>query len=451
MPLGLYISVPFCRTKCSYCNFASDVFSKGAFESYVARVIADIGNARAVAAELGGVFEESADSAYLGGGTPSILESSQLLRIFQAVRDEFALTAEAEITVECAPGTLTPALIETLVRCGVNRVSLGVQSLVDQEARAVGRLHQRSTVLEEIARLRAAGITNINVDLIAGLPFQNPSSWEFSLAETVAVGAPHASVYMLEVDEDSRLGRELIAGGTRYHAHFVPDEGATADFYQQACETLNAAGVEQYEISNFARAGAESRHNLKYWTRQPYLGFGVDAHSMLRAGSGRLTSAAEAADEDKGLLAALRRCATPKQTFSAACEAVPFAKPARAFPKIAAVRFSTPDSLDAYMNRTAGAVTPLSEEAALEETFFLGLRLNRGIDLERIRAEFGAERLACCTSVIEEYVADGLLEKQGTTVRLTPRGRLLSNEVFARFLMEEKSGNRPRESTLVGR
>jgi oxygen-independent coproporphyrinogen III oxidase len=217
MALGLYISVPFCRTKCSYCNFASDVFSKGAFENYVARVLEDIRCARAVAAEVGGTFEESADSVYLGGGTPSILESSQLVRIFEALRGEFALTRDAEITVECAPGTLGPALIETLGRCGVNRVSLGVQSFVDQEAQSVGRLHKRSTVLEEIARLRAAGIGNINVDLIAGLPHQTAASWEFSLSETVAVGAPHASVYMLEVDEDSRLGRELIAGGTRYH------------------------------------------------------------------------------------------------------------------------------------------------------------------------------------------------------------------------------------------
>ena len=424
MALGLYISVPFCRTKCSYCNFASDVFSKGAFEKYVARVIEDIGNARRAAAELGGVIEESVDSVYLGGGTPSILESSQLARTFEAVRGEFALTADAELTVECAPGTLNPALIETLVQCGVNRVSLGVQSFVDREAQSVGRLHKRSTVLEEMARLRASGIGNINVDLIAGLPYQTASSWEFSLAETVSAGAPHASIYMLEVDEDSRLGRELIAGGTRYHAHFVPDEGATADFYQQACETLHAAGVEQYEISNFARTGAESRHNLKYWTRQPYLGFGVDAHSMLWAQS-ELPSGAEALLE---------------RGVGGTAEAVPFPKTVESRADgagIEAVRFSTPDSLDGYMNRAGRTLTPVSEPAALEESFFLGLRLNRGVDLERIRAAFGAESLARCESVIEECAAGGLLEKHETRVRLTARGRLLSNEVFTRFLMEE--------------
>ncbi|MGA7895092.1 MAG: radical SAM family heme chaperone HemW, partial [Candidatus Sulfotelmatobacter sp.] len=267
MSLGIYISVPFCRTKCSYCNFASDVFSRAVFERYVDRVCADMENAPRVAAEMGGIIEREADSIYLGGGTPTVLESAQLERVFATVRSQFEVVPEAEITVECAPGTLAGAMLETLLRCGVNRVSLGVQSFVDREAAAVGRLHKRTIVLEDIERLRAAGIANINIDLIAGLPHQTAESWEFSLAETVATGAPHASVYMLEVDEDSRLGRELLAGGTRYHAHFVPNEETVADFYLAACERLQSAGIAQYEISNFARAGFESRHNLKYWTR----------------------------------------------------------------------------------------------------------------------------------------------------------------------------------------
>ena len=249
MPLGLYISVPFCRTKCSYCNFASDVFSKSAYENYVARVIEDIANSRAAAAQVGGVLDAAVDSIYLGGGTPSILESSQLLRIFGVVRDQFQVTPDAEVTVECAPATLTNSLIETLLRAGVNRVSLGVQSFVDQEAQSVGRLHNRSTVIEEVARLRQSGLDNINVDLIAGLPHQTAESWTFSLNELIALRVPHASVYMLEVDEDSRLGRELIAGGTRYHAHFVPDDAATADFYTQAREALNVS--RHYAIRDF--------------------------------------------------------------------------------------------------------------------------------------------------------------------------------------------------------
>ena len=468
MPLGLYISVPFCRTKCSYCNFASDVFSKSAYENYVVRLLQDIGNARQFAAQRGCVIEETADSIYLGGGTPSILDTEQLLRIFATLRDHFTVTSDAEITVECAPGTLTPALIATLLQCGVNRVSLGVQSLIDREAQAVGRLHKRSTVLEEIGRLREAGLRNINIDLIAGLPHQTAESWAYSVSETISVEVPHVSVYMLEVDDDSRLGRELIAGGARYHAHFVPDDDATADFYQQACETLAAEGIAQYEISNFARVARtqrsgelqsnQSRHNLKYWTRQPYVGFGVDAHSMLSAD-------------------------------------VPGNKDYRA------VRFATPDSLDAYMNRSPHTVTPVSTQMAIEEEFFLGLRLNRGIDLEQLRKHFPPEcararanapdlnchpdptchpdlnchpersegpavcqpsantkaprpgllakvthdPIAAWDTAVEQSLQEGLLEQQDAVLRLTARGRLLSNEVFARFLAEVRE-----EETKVG-
>ena len=233
------------------------------------------------AEQVGGRFERTVDSIYFGGGTPTLLDVAQLERIFVNVRQNFELRPDVEITVECAPGTLSEDVIAALVRCGVNRVSLGVQSFVDREAASVGRLHKRDVVLDDIARLRNAGISNINVDLIAGLPHQTRESWEYSLDELIASGVPHASVYMLEVDEDSRLGRELMAGGQKYHAHFVPDDDLTADMYEVACDRLNAAGIQQYEISNFARGGFESKHNLKYWTRQPYLGFGVDAHSML--------------------------------------------------------------------------------------------------------------------------------------------------------------------------
>ena len=392
MPVGLYISVPFCRTKCSYCNFASGVFSKSAYENYVVRVIEDIARSRERASELGCELEEIVDSIYVGGGTPSILEGAQLQRIFGAVSKHFTVAPDAEITMECAPGTLVPSLVETIQRCGVNRVSLGVQSFVDQEAHSVGRLHERATVIAEVARLRAAGIAGINIDLIAGLPHQTAESWTYSLAQTVSLGVPHASIYMLEVDEDSRLGRELMAGGTRYHAHFVPDEEATADFYLQACAGLNSSGIAQYEISNFARPGAESRHNLKYWTRQPYLGFGVDAHSMLHASDFR--------------------------------------------PDSQAVRFATSDSLDAYMEGRPPTVTQVSSRAAIEESLFLGLRLNRGVDLEALRSEFGASAIGPFEPILTECECGGLIEKDGARFRLTDRGRLLSNEVFARFLSE---------------
>ncbi len=288
-----------------------------------------------------------------------------------------------------------PDVLEGLLRCGVNRVSLGVQSFVDTEAAAVGRLHKRATVLDDIARLRAAGISNINVDLIAGLPHQTAESWEKSLAETLATGAPHVSVYMLEVDEDSRLGREVIAGGTRYHAHFVPDEEATADFYVAACERLEAGGIAQYEISNFARAGSESRHNLKYWSRQPYLGFGVDAHSMLR---------------------------------SATVEGE-------------AVRFSTADALEKYVSGSPLQRTIVSRANALEECFFLGLRLNRGVNLREVTTSFGQQAIDDLSPAIAELIADGLLQRDGDCIRLTSRGRLLSNDVFQSFLASSAAGH----------
>ena len=386
MPLGLYLSVPFCRTKCSYCNFASDVFSRTVFRRYIDRVCADIENAEATAEQMGGRFERAVDSIYLGGGTPTVLDSLELERLFVTIRQNFSLQPEAEVTVECAPGTLSAAIVDTLLRCGVNRVSLGVQSFVDAEAASVGRLHQRTTVLDDISRLRAAGISNINLDLIAGLPHQTAESWEMSLTQVIASGAPHASVYMLEVDEDSRLGRELIAGGTRYHAHFVPDEELTANLYETACERLNGAGVCQYEISNFARAGYESRHNLKYWTRQPYLGCGVDAHSMLRASE----------------------------------------------PGLEAVRFSTPDALEEYVAAGSLQRSEVTPHAALEESFFLGLRLTQGVDLKALRAKFGD--LEEFHSLIEEFSSLGLIVREQSMIRLTPRGRLLSNEVFERFI-----------------
>ncbi len=428
MSQGIYISVPFCRTKCSFCNFASGVFSRAVFDRYVGRVCSDIAAAEDVARQLGGMLERQVDSIYLGGGTPSVLAPDQLRRIFQAARDNFDVEPSSEITVECAPGTIGDEIVKALLSCGVNRVSLGVQSFVDKECSSVGRLHSRATTLADIARLRAAGIGNLSIDLIAGLPHQTMESWNFSLTETLASGVPHVSVYMLEVDEDSRLGNELLAGGSRYHAHFVPDDDLTADLYLAACERLERGGVEQYEISNFARPVThgiglrDSRHNLKYWTRQSYIGFGVDAHSMLPAGPELKTQGIEA------------------------------------------VRFATPDSLekqfsvvgsqlsasgpfeDGLAARLKPSRTLVDKTAALEESFFLGLRLSRGISVDELARQFGNERVEQHAASLAELVEVGLLERSGGRVRLTARGRLLSNEVFARFLREEVVHHRDTEA-----
>ena len=400
MDSGTYISVPFCRSKCTYCNFASGVFSAAQMGRYVERLIEDMHSIRSFAAEVGAMIPESSDSIYLGGGTPSLLPPDELKKLFSAVRQEFNVTAQAEITVECAPGTLTDSIIETLVSCGVNRVSLGVQSFVDKEAASVARLHTREKTLTDIERLRKAGIANINVDLIAGLPHQTRESWEYSVDQAIATGAPHVSIYMLEVDEDSRLGRELIAGGTKYHAHFVPDDDQTAEFYETACARLKQAGIEQYEISNFARAGFESRHNLKYWTRQPYLGFGVDAHSMLCLNSQLQT----------------------KEPGS--------------------VRFSTTDDYDRFLSASGLHGIVVTSEQALEESFFLGLRLNRGVDLVALRKKFGVAA-SKFDARVSRLIALGLMAQSGDNLSLTPRGILLSNEVFESFIGEERSAIQP--------
>jgi oxygen-independent coproporphyrinogen-3 oxidase len=281
-------------------------------------------------------------------------------------------------------------MTEKLLRCGVNRVSLGVQSFVDREAAAVGRLHTRTTVLEDIERLRAAGISNLNVDLIAGLPHQDAASWEISLNEVIASGVPHVSIYMLEVDDDSRLGREILIGGARYHAGLVPTDDAIARMYETALERLESAGLVQYEISNFGRPGFAPRHNLRYWKRRPYLGVGLDASSALRA-------------------------TAPRSDF--------------------AVRAKTTDDLKAYLDgRGEVETTRLSPDQQHEEAWFLGLRLNVGVEIAELMEEFGPEMVRPALDVAARLEADGLVASDGKKIRLTERGRLLSNDVFQEFL-----------------
>jgi oxygen-independent coproporphyrinogen-3 oxidase len=389
-PLGIYVSVPFCRAKCTFCNFASDVFGPERMERYVAKLVEEIRGACAAAGKIGAELPGVADTVYFGGGTPSLLSAGQFEEIFSALGSEFEIADGAEVTVECAPGQLEEATLEKLLERGMNRVSFGVQSFVDTEAAGVGRLHTEQECEREIARLRGAGVSEIGLDLIAGLPRQTRESWKYSVERAVATGVPHVSVYMLEVDEESRLGKEVMAGGRRYHAHEVPSEDEAAERYEEACVMLEAVGVQQYEISNFAREGHQSRHNLKYWRRMPYVGFGLDAHSMLEAGD-------------------------------------------------SAVRFANGDELEEYLGR-AGVlkvlrergtdrssereVLRLTKEEAFEESMFLGLRLNEGVDMAALTAEFGEPLVGGARTGIEESREAGLVEVEGSRVRLTSRGRM---------------------------
>jgi oxygen-independent coproporphyrinogen-3 oxidase len=364
---------------------------------------------------MGAELPQRVDTVYLGGGTPSLLEPNLLERLFNSIRTEFDLDADAEITVECAPGQMADATLAALVAAGVNRVSLGVQSFVDSEARASGRLHDRAAVDADLRRLRSAGIANLNLDLIAGLAGQTLASWEESLAALVDSGVPHASVYMLEVDEDSRLGREVLKRGARYRADLVPSDDTIARMYEFAIERLEQAGLGQYEISNFARPGFESRHNLRYWQRRPYLGVGLDASSMLRASVESLES---------GLV--------PGHDFSRAANN---ANSMGALAPAQVLRSTTTDDLKAYLaGSTAPENTWLSPARQHEEAWFLGLRMNEGVDIDALPQEFGPELVEPTMQTVQQLVDDGLLVAVGAHVRLTARGRLLSNDVFQEFL-----------------
>ena len=385
--LGLYFSIPFCRAKCTYCNFASGVYPASDHARYVDRLIEDLRQAPAWAGSMQADLPRKVDTIYFGGGTPVLLAPELFTGIFAAIRDQFDLTPNAEITVECAPGQLSDATLDALVDAGVNRISLGVQSFVDREAKLSGRLHTREIVLDDLRRLRAAGIANLNIDLLAGLAEQTLQSWHESLAVLLETGVPHASVYMLEIDEDSNLGRELISGGRRLSARLVPSDDAIAQMYEESLTTLAAAGLQQYEISNFAQAGAESIHNLRYWQRRPYLGLGLDASSMLRSEDGMV------------------------------------------------LRATSTDDLKAYLKSGTEPETAwLGPTQQLEEAWFLGLRRNAGVDMVALRKEFGAKAVEPSIAVAHRIAKDGLLTIENKVARLTDRGRLISNDVFAEFL-----------------
>jgi oxygen-independent coproporphyrinogen III oxidase len=388
--LGIYISVPFCRAKCTYCNFASGVSSIGAHQQYVEHVCAEIRSVRQRLGAWGASIPGQVDSIYLGGGTPGVLSPALVQQLAHTLRQEVAIVPGAEITLESAPGQLDDAALASMLSFGVNRVSFGVQSLVDREAAATGRSHTRTVVLRDLERVRAAGLHNLSIDLIAGLPHQTLASWQESLEVLATTGVNHASIYMLEIDEDSRLGREVLAGGSRYHAGTVPSEELTADLYESAITSLEAYGLRQYEISNFARSESRSRHNLKYWQRKPYLGFGLDAHSMIRTRDG------------------------------------------------SALRFCNPAELAEYQSGEQEDARQLSLSEELEEAWFLGLRLNQGVAWCALAEQFGGDQVAAFEPVVRDLCELGLLHDQDGVVRLTRRGVLFSNEVFARFLAEQQ-------------
>jgi len=305
---------------------------------------------------------------YLGGGTPSSLEPDELSQLLSAVPGKPWL----EATIEAAPCTITAEKARGWRECGINRVSLGVQSFVEREIARTGRKHTAAIVEHEVGLLRDAGITNFNIDLIAGLSGQTAASWQQSLDWIERLQPPHVSIYMLEVDDDSRLGHEVLLNGKRYGAPEIPSDDLTAEMYETAVARLKSLGIPRYEISNFARPGFESKHNLKYWRLEPYCGFGADAHSF-----------------------------------------------------DGARRWQNPETVEEYMASNHAAPSVAANHT--EEKFFVGLRLTEGVRPNT--AEWTQY-----DRPIRRFLDAGLLETENGTLRLTDRGVLLSNEVFQEFL-----------------
>jgi oxygen-independent coproporphyrinogen-3 oxidase len=330
----------------------------------------------------GAVANGVVDSVYIGGGTPSLLDPAHLRRMMDAIRGTFASDLR-EVTLEADPETITAEKAAAWAEAGIRRVSFGVQSFCDSELQAAGRMHRRADVYRAVPLLREAGISNVSFDLIAGLPGQTRASWNDSLEQLAALKPEHVSIYLLEVDEGSRLGLEILQGGVRYGAGRVPTEDEMAEFYEAACEFLERAGFGHYEISNWARPGFESRHNLKYWRREAYLGFGAGAHSF--SGEQRWANAHDAA----AYVASIEAGTLPVEQLES-----------------------------------------VTRESALEEELFLGLRKLDGIDVAQIEREYGV----AVEPRFERLMSAGLVEREGSVVRLAPGKLSIANEVFVELM-----------------
>jgi oxygen-independent coproporphyrinogen-3 oxidase len=391
--LGVYIQIPFCGSKCSFCNFSSQVARDDLIARYCQALEREIAEWARLATTVGiasATLQLPVDTVYIGGGTPPIVSPERLRRIVTKVREHFEVETPCEFTSEITPASADEDFLNTVRDWGVNRLSIGAQSFSDRELRAVGRLHSAADTHKTVAEARRAGFGNISLDLIAGLPGQTESSWRESLRAVDRLRPEHVSVYIFEVDDKSRLGREVVRHGERYHAAEVPDENFMADAYEYAREFLRGAGYRQYEISNFALHGFESRHNQKYWRREPYLGFGAGAHSF----DGERRWANEISPE--GYTQCLARDEPP-----------------------------------------ATDIRRLAPEEQIEEFFFLGLRQSEGVDLAQARRRWGDSALGRWESVIAGLAGRDLLIRENNRVRLPDHALLVSNEIFQEFLVTE--------------
>jgi oxygen-independent coproporphyrinogen III oxidase len=371
-PVGLYLHIPFCSAICNYCNFNRGLLEPGLKARYVA----------ALEQEIRGCTAAQADTIYFGGGTPSLLEPAEIGNLIRACRDTFDIAPDVEITLETNPETSSPGRMEQFRAIGVNRISFGVQSFREPELRRLGRVHTVARAREAFAEARAAGFDNISLDLMMWLPQQSRQDWRDSVEALVDVGPDHASLYLLEVYPNAPLRDEMARAGWSQ----APDEDA-ADMYLWSLDRLDRAGYHQYEISNVAREGRESRHNLKYWLDGEWLGLGCGAHSTRRG-----------------------------------------------------VRWKNVSSTDDYIARVATGDAPVTErrvltrDERLEEALFMGLRLSRGVDVEEIGRRYRVDVMARFGAALQPYLDQRLLLREPPRLRLTREGMLLANEIMAVFV-----------------
>ncbi|MFN2497999.1 MAG: radical SAM family heme chaperone HemW [Pyrinomonadaceae bacterium] len=376
-PAGIYIHIPFCLSRCSYCDFATGLYESATAERYVASVVREMTSWHEVDQP------KPIDTIYFGGGTPSLMSSAQLDTIMHAVRERFAVSANAEVTMEMNPGTVTEEALTAFRQLGINRASFGAQTFDDRELARLGRSHTVADTRQTFLLLREAGFENVSFDLIAGLPGQTLNAWLHNLDEAFALRPEHLSFYLLEVHEGTPLAAHISTG-----LQPVPDEDLAAEMYQAMLERAAAAGYEHYEISNLCLPGFESRHNTKYWTGAPYYGFGCSAHSF--DGASR--------------------------------------------------RWANERNLSKYIGMMERNDAPLVEDRRLTEddrraeALFLGMRMMAGVRTREYKELFGVDLRASRADDLRKFQQAGLIEFDGDLLKLTRAGALLSNEVFAAFI-----------------
>lgn len=376
-PAGVYIHIPFCRSRCSYCDFATGLYQSELATRYVEAVVTEIESN--TFAHNG----QAVDTIYLGGGTPSLLSGGQLQMILGAVRAHFCVAEQAEVTMEMNPGTVTAEALSAFRAAGVNRASFGAQTFNDAELARLGRSHSVGDTLKTFSDLRVAGFENLSFDLIAGLPGQQLERWQSNVEQALKLRPEHLSFYLLEVHPGTPLAEHIRRG-----IQPTPDDDLAADMYEWMLERAVEAGYEHYEISNLCLPGFASRHNVKYWTGTPYFGFGCSAHSY--DGQGR--------------------------------------------------RWSNERDINKYMKAIEDGGSAVVQEQQLSEmdirseAIFLGMRMMRGVDTKRYRDSFGIDLCETYRGDLSRFVDAGLVEFEGDVVRLTRAGALMSNEVFVAFV-----------------